>query len=50
MFDNDVAYRTINVHRSAISAYHDPFYGIPVDQSALFCSHLIEIFNNRDDL
>ena len=47
MFDNDVAYRTINVHKSAISAYHDPFYGIPVGQSALFCSHLTGIFNNR---
>ena len=35
LFEKGLAYRTINVHRTAISAYHEPLHGFPIGQSPL---------------
>ena len=47
MFGKGLVYRTINVHRSAISAYHEPLHGFPIGQSLLVCSLLNDVFNHR---
>ena len=47
MFERGLAYRTINVHRFAISAYHEPLHGFPIGQSPLVCSLLSGIFSHR---
>ena len=47
LFEKGLAYRTINVHRSAISAYHEPLHGFPIGQSPLVCSLLSGVFNHR---
>ena len=47
MFGKGLVYRTINVHRSAISAYHEPLHGFPIGQSPLVCSLLNDVFNHR---
>ena len=47
IFEKEQAYRTINVHKSAISAYHEPLHGFPIVQSPLVCSLLGGVFNHR---
>ena len=47
LFETGYAYRTINVHRSAISAYHTKIEGSPVGQHAQVCALLTGIFNGR---
>ena len=47
IFEKGQAYRTINVHKSAISAYHEPLHGFPIVQSPLVCSLLGGVFNHR---
>ena len=46
-FHKNQEYRTINKHRSAISAYHEPIGGIPVGQLELVCKLMKGISNNR---
>ena len=45
LFEKGLAYRTINVHRSAISAYHEPLHGYPIGWSPLVFSLLSGVFN-----
>ena len=47
LFEKGLAYRTINVYRSAISAYHEPLHGSPIGGSPLVCSLLNGVFNLR---
>ena len=47
LFEKGLVYRTINVHRSAISAYHDSLHGFPAGRSPLVCSLLSSVFNLR---
>ena len=47
LFDKGLAYRTINNHRSAISAYHEHVDGMPVGKNHLVCSLLTGVFNGR---
>lgn len=47
MFDKGRCYRTINNHRSAISAYHHPVDGQKVGQHDLVCQVLKACFNGR---
>ena len=47
MFEKGLSYIAINVHRSAISAYHKPLHGFPIGQSPFFCSLLSDVFNHR---
>ena len=47
MFEKELAYRTDNVHRSAISVYHEALHGFPIGQSPLVCSLLSGVFNHR---
>ena len=47
LFEKGLAYRTINVHRSAIWAYHEPLHGFPIGQLPLVCSLLSGVFNHR---
>ena len=42
-----MAYRTINVHIFAISAYHEPLDEFPIAQPPLVCSLLSGIYNHR---
>jgi len=46
-FDKGQEYRTINKHRSAISASHEPINGIPVGQIKVVCDLLKGISNRR---
>ena len=46
-FEKGLAYRAINVHRSAMSAYHKPLHGSPIGRSLLVCSLLRGVFNLR---
>ena len=47
LFDKGYQYRTINSHRSAISAYHAHIEGKPVGQNPKVCALLAGIFNQR---
>ena len=47
MFQQNYQYRTINNHRSAISAYHPKSDNFPVGQHPLVCKLLAGIFNER---
>ena len=47
LFENGLAYRTINVNKSAISAYHKLLHGLTTGQSSLACSLLSGVFNHR---
>ena len=47
LFDKHYQYRTINNHRSAISAFHPKIEGFPVGQHPLVCNLLAGIFNER---
>ena len=46
-FDEGQEYRTINKHRSAISALHEEIEGISVGKSSLICKLMKGISNNR---
>ena len=50
MFDKKLLYSTINGHRSAISAYHDPVDGFKVGQHPLVCSLMQGVSNERPPL
>ena len=47
LYTSGLAYRTINCHRSALSAYHDSFDGFPIGQHPRVKSLMTGIFNNR---
>ena len=47
LFAKDFEYRSINVHRSAISAYHEPIDGFKVGKHPKVCALLGGVFNNR---
>jgi len=47
LFDKGLEYRTINVYRSAISAYHPPIEGTPVGKIKEVCTLLSGIDNLR---
>ena len=47
LFEKGLEYRTINVYRSAISAYHHPIDGTPVGQIQEVCTLLSGIDNLR---
>lgn len=47
LYDLDYKYSSINCHRSAISAYHDPIENIPVGQHPRVSSLMTGIFNQR---
>ena len=47
MFEMGLAYRATDVHRSTISASHEPLCGFPIGQSPLVCSLLSGVFNHR---
>ena len=47
LFTNGLAYRTINCHRSALSAYHDASDGFPVGQHPRVTAVMTGIFNKR---
>ena len=47
LLEKGLAYRTINIHRSAISTYHEPLHGSPIGRSPLVCSLLSGVFNLR---
>ena len=46
-YEEKFLYRTIGLHRSAISAYHVPIDDKPVGQHPLVCSLMSGIFNKR---
>ena len=46
-YKEGLAYNTINVYRSTISAYHDPIEGRPVGTHPNVCKLLAGVFNNR---
>ena len=46
-FDSGLEYRTLNLYRSAISAYHEPVGGFPVGQHMLLTRLLKGMFNKR---
>ena len=48
LYDQNLEYRTINVHRSAISAYHDPIEGESVGKHPRVCALMKGIFNTRN--
>ena len=50
LFDEGLAYRTINGACSAISAYHEKVEGTPVGKLPLVCSLLTGVFNKRPPL
>ena len=47
LFDEGLLYRTVNVHRSAISAYHNFINGEPIGKHPKICPLLAGIFNER---
>jgi len=47
LFEADYEYRTINCHRSAISAYHSLIDGKRVGSNAKVCDLLSGVFNSR---
>ena len=47
LFEKGLQYRTINSHRSAISAYHDHVDGKPVGKHLRVCPLLTGVFNQR---
>ena len=47
LFDQGLQYRTINSHRSAISAYHTKLEGKPIGQHPHVCALLMGVFNQR---
>ena len=47
LYNKGYEYRTINSHRSAISAYHMPVVGQPVGKHHRVCSLLTGVFNNK---
>ena len=47
LYDLDYKYSSINCHRSAISAYHDPIETVPVGQHPRVSSLMTGIFNQR---
>ena len=47
LYDLDYKYSSINCHRSAISAYHDPIENVPVGQHPRVSSLMTGIFNQR---
>ena len=47
LFEKDLQYRTINSHRSVISAYHDYEDGKPVGKHPRVCTLLTDVFNQR---
>jgi len=47
LFDSGLACRTINSHRSAISAYHELVEGKPVGQHPRVCGLITGVFNQR---
>ena len=47
LFEEDIGYNTIGMHKSAISAYHEKVHDMPVGQHPLVTSLMAEIFNSR---
>ena len=47
LFDEGLQYRTVNAHRSAVSAYHKFINGDPIDKNPKICTLLAGIFNER---
>ena len=47
LYKQGVQYRTINNHRSAISAFHEQIQGKPVGEHPRVCALLVGIFNSR---
>ena len=47
LFEKGLQYRTINLHRSAISAYHNYVDGKPVGKHPRVCALLTGVFNQR---
>lgn len=47
LFEKGLEYNTINLHRSAISAYHEPILGISVGKHRKVCNLLTGVFNKR---
>ena len=47
LFESGLEYRTINNHRSAISAFHDPIEGIHTGKHKLVCTLMTGIANER---
>ena len=47
LFDEGLQYRTVNAHRSAISAYHNFINGEPIGKHPKICALLTGIFNER---
>lgn len=47
LFDQDFQHRTINAHRSAISAYHDGLEGKSIGKHPLVCALVAGTFNER---
>ena len=47
LFDEGHQYRTVNAHRSAISAYHNFINGEPIDKHLKICALRTGIFNER---
>ena len=47
LFDEGLLYRTVNAHRSAISAYHNFINGEPIGKHPKICPLLTGIFNER---
>lgn len=46
-FHNGLEYRTLNLYRSAISAYHEPVLGQPIGQHTVITRLLKGMFNER---
>ena len=47
LFDEGLRYRTVNAHRSAISAYPNVINGEPIGKHTKICALLTGIFNER---
>ena len=47
LFNYGNEYRTINLNRSAISAFHDYIDGLPVEKYSRICSLVSGVFNLR---
>ena len=47
LFDEGLQYRTVNAHRSAISAYHNFINGEPIGKHSKMCALQTGIFNER---
>ena len=47
LFNYGNEYKTINLNRSAISAFHDYIDGLPVEKHSRICSLVSGVFNLR---